>query len=167
MNEPMDARALELATLAARICPEVCQQESHRAIELAQALLEAAHAASNPNRDLDLLRRDAEKRDAELEPHRSFETGVKFITGEKRFDRAMPWFRKFIKTRSDSEKVCDEAIATARAKGFRTIQLDSLQAQFNQWKASDRSQTARTNRAKREAKREARKKRPSAKKKIH
>jgi hypothetical protein len=146
------ARAFELAVLAARICPVLCQQEPTHAIELAQALLKAAHTAIDPDRELNELAELAQQHDAELEQYRSFEAGVRFITGERRFDRAMPWFRKFIKARSESEQVCDDAIASARANGFTTFQLSSLQGQFTEWKANDKSQTARAIRAKRAVK---------------
>lgn len=167
MSEPAEqasnanARAHELATLAARVCPDVCQQEPGRAIEIAMALLTAAHEAigssyDDPRQSLAAMEVDLrcsfEERDAELKPYKSFEPGVKFITGENRFDRALLRFRKFMRSLSSTEKVCEAAITKLRAEDFTSDQLDTLRADFVGWNAKDKSEEGRSKRAKRAAK---------------
>jgi hypothetical protein len=81
-----------------------------------------------------------------------FERGVKFITKEKRLDRAMPWFRRFLRARSGSEKIYDNALATCRTSGFAPVQAGTLRTAFAKWKAEQKSRTAKINRAKRKKK---------------
>ena len=98
------------------------------------------------------LRRASERYDKVVGSPCKFERGVKLITKEKRFDRAMPWFRRFLRSRSDSEKVMEAALETCRAEGFTPLQVPALRRDFNEWKAKEKSQTARINRAKRKKK---------------
>ena len=197
-----DAKAQELATLAARICPELCQENPSRAIEIAKALEdEAWRKIATANRDsiwqaqieveteyfkVELKKAgavDAEEigeglKKAQLAAlgsgtwtettvgrlprevaeffdnryGRSFEPGVKFITREKRLDRAMPWFRKFIGSRTPNEQACNMEIAKARKDGFPGLQLLSLSLDFRDWKAKEKSRIAKTKSAKRKKK---------------
>jgi len=188
-----EARAQELATLAARICPALCQKNPSRAIEIAKALKdEAREKVGKVLRDLieeagieletEYLKVDLEKAGAvdkdkeeigeaikkarlaalrsgkvtkfsfDTRYVRSFEPGVKFITREKRLDRAMPWFRKFIGSRTPNERACNMEIAKARKDGFPSPQLLRLTLDFLRWKANEKSRIAKTKSAKRKKK---------------
>jgi len=147
VRQKLDTQAQELATLAARICPGICQKDPSRAIEIAKALRaearreisksgggkelwkvlceitaeqgrkeaqargeqfdERLHEELASAYDMDLVdnlpRKLVEYLDPIYKKYRSFESGVKYITGEKRLDRAMPWFRKFIKSRTPND----------------------------------------------------------------
>jgi hypothetical protein len=174
----------ELATLAARICPELCQKNPSRAIEIAQALLDEARrkidkagggkvnfkafveaVIEKMEMEGTVVEEDEKKafRSVPFDGRKvfeyfnakfgsSFEPGVKFITGENRLDRAMPWFRKFIGSRTPNEQACNTEIAKARKDGFTGIQLSKFQAAFGGWKTKEKSRIARTKSAKRKKK---------------
>ena len=190
------AQAQELASLAARICPELCQKNPSRAIEIAQALLhEAERKTTKSEREAlfkaflemvaesteaemkargevydeglkkaflntdgwketidGLPRKVAEYLDTKFGKYRKFEPGVKLITGEKRLDRAMPWFRKFIRSQTPNEEACNAEIAKARKDGFTAGRLLQLWIHFDAWKAKEKSRMARTKSAKRKKK---------------
>jgi hypothetical protein len=76
-----------------------------------------------------------------------FEKGVKLITKEKRLDRAMPWFRKFIRARAKTEELADKAIASLRANGFGSVQLGTLRRDFAEWKRVEKSRLAQASRS--------------------
>jgi hypothetical protein len=192
-----DAQKKELATLAARICPELCQKNPSRAIEIAQALLKEAsrniakagggtaliralmemamESTEVQMKEMGLVideglrkailketwsegiidgfpRKVAEYLDTLLEKYRSFEPGVKLITGEWRFDRAMPWFRKFIRSRTPNEQACKTEIDKARKDGFTGARLCTFKWDFDGWKVKEKSRIARTKSAKRKKK---------------
>jgi hypothetical protein len=206
------AEAQELASLAARICPELCQKNPSRAVKIAQALLDeawteiaeplkgsiywAAMAVEMESAKEELEKRGAVDKEAILErlkktwwarasgsekawlaavrsgtwteiidgilPRevaedlerrvRPFEYGVKSITGQKRLDRAMPWFRKFIGSRTPSEQACNIEIAKARKDGFIAAQMHRLTSDFFDWKAKEKSRIAKIKSSKRKKK---------------
>jgi hypothetical protein len=78
-----------------------------------------------------------------------FERGVKFITGQDRLDRALPWFRRFLKSRFANEDVAEKAMAEYREKAFAPEQLDSLKDAFAKWRTGEVSRTRSEARAKR------------------
>lgn len=79
-----------------------------------------------------------------------FERGVKFITGENQFDRALPWFRRFLKSRFADETMAETAIAEYREKRFAAPQkVDSLKNEFAKWKREEKSRNASQARGKR------------------
>ena len=78
-----------------------------------------------------------------------FERGVKLITKEKRLDRAMPWFRKFIRSRGKTEEYADAEIASLRPIGFHLLQLDTLRRDFKEWKRLEKSRLAQASRTRR------------------
>jgi hypothetical protein len=192
----LDTQAQELATLAARICPDVCQKDPARAIEIAKALRaearreisksgggkevwrvlcetiaergrkeakargeqfdERLHEAIASAYDMDIVdnlpRKLVEYMDPIYKKHRSFESGVKFITREKRLDRAMPWFRKFIRSRMPNEEACDMEITKWRKDGFTSARLFWLEFDFGRWKPKEKSLIAKTKSGKRKKK---------------
>jgi hypothetical protein len=79
-----------------------------------------------------------------------FERGVKLITKEKRLDRAMPWFRKFIRSREQTEKQADGTISHYGAQGFGFVQVFTFRRDFKEWKRLEKSRLAQASRAARE-----------------
>jgi hypothetical protein len=159
IREGLLAQTQELATLAARICPQLCLGDPSRAIKKAQALLDAAwseiaepltdsivQAARKVSieggfREEFLGADDDGLKKAWLAAvrsgtwmeltygcvprelveyyhscHRLFESGVKYITGEERLDRAMPWFRK-----SPNRKGFETIFMTGKLKRSRGL----------------------------------------------
>lgn len=134
--------AYELATLSARICPGLCQQTPAMAIEVAMDLIAAAEKEIQSKRELDALMIAAEKRDEEI-GHLTFTPGVKFITGENVMTRAMPWFRRFIKSRTNSESQAEKQIVHRRANGFGPVKAELLRSAFAEWKLTEKSALAK------------------------
>jgi hypothetical protein len=71
--------------------------------------------------------------------HYTFDQGIRLITGEKRLERAMRWFRKFIKSRSDTEENAVNLIARLRSDGFHFTRLNIFQRDFERWKPLEKS----------------------------
>jgi hypothetical protein len=179
-----------------RICPDVCQKDPSRAIEIAKALRvearreisksgggkevwkvlceitaeqgrkeaqargeqfdERFHEAWASAYDMDLVdnlpRELVEYIAPKFTKYRSFESGVKYITGEKRLVRAMPWFRKFIRSRTQNEEACEMEIVKRRRDGFTPGKLLWLGMHFDLWKPKEKSLIAKTKSAKRRKK---------------
>ena len=75
-----------------------------------------------------------------------FERGVKFITGEDRLDRALPWFRRFLKSRFANEDMAEKAMAEYREKRFAPREPYSLKDEFAKWKRLEKSRNAQGSR---------------------
>ena len=76
-----------------------------------------------------------------------FERGVKFITGENRLDRALPWFRRFLKSRFANEDIAERAMAEYREKAFASVEeCYSLKDKFAKWKCQEKSRLAQESR---------------------
>jgi hypothetical protein len=71
-----------------------------------------------------------------------FKRGVKLITKEKRLERAMKWFKLFVRARSDYRKRSKKAIAKCRKEGFAPHQIVTLRRDFAVWKAKIKSRMA-------------------------
>ena len=93
------------------------------------------------------IMRAAERADKVIGGRCKFERGVKLITRERRLERAMPWFRKFLRERSASEKIYDAALTTAGATGFTSVQVITLRKAFGEWKPSQKSRSSSVSRA--------------------
>ena len=78
-----------------------------------------------------------------------FERQVKVITGQDRLDRALPWFRRFLKSRFANEDMVEKAMAEYREKGFAREQLDSLKDAFAKWRTGEVSRKRSEARGKR------------------
>ena len=76
----------------------------------------------------------------------NFERGVKFITGENRLDRALPWFRRFLKSRFANEDMAEKAMAEYRQKRFAPREPYSLMDEFAKWKRKEKSRNAKLSR---------------------
>ncbi len=77
-----------------------------------------------------------------------FEMGVQLITEEKRLDRAMPWFRKYIRSLVEPEEQADAVIASLGQKGFHVSQLETHRLYFKEWKRLEKSRLAQASRKK-------------------
>jgi hypothetical protein len=145
----------EIATLAARICPGLCQQTPTKAVEIAMELMTAAKEAIQSKQDMDALEALAAKQDEEVS-HFKFTPGVKFITGEQVMTRAMPWFRKFIRSRTDSDTQAEVQVAYRRTFGFGAVKAGLLQGAFAEWKSTAKTALAKKSAAGRKKKKRVR-----------
>ena len=75
-----------------------------------------------------------------------FERAVKFITGEGRLDCALPWFRRFLKSRFADEDMAERAMAEYREKRFAPLEPYSLKDEFVKWKRLEKSRLAQGSR---------------------
>ena len=75
-----------------------------------------------------------------------FERGVKVITGENRLDRALPAFRRFLKSRFANEDMAERAMAEYREKRFAPLEPYSLKDEFVKWKRLEKSRLAQGSR---------------------
>lgn len=138
----------DLTSLAARICPSLCQTHPNEAIRIAQKLL----AAAGEEAELKVALESLEKQSKEAyggKIHFTFDEAIKQITGEGRMDRALPPFRRFLKSKSKTEKIADDALVTVRKDGLNQRQVDSLADHFQAWRQKDKAVKARASRAKR------------------
>ena len=67
----------------------------------------------------------------------NFKGQVKLITGQNRLDRALPWFRRFLKSRFTDEDMAERAMAKYREKGFPLEQLDFFKDTFAKWRTGE------------------------------
>jgi hypothetical protein len=75
-----------------------------------------------------------------------FERGVKAITGENRLDRALLWFRRFLKSRCSNEDMAQSEIAKYRKEGFASRAPWLLKNEFAKWKREEKSRNAKMSR---------------------
>jgi hypothetical protein len=76
-----------------------------------------------------------------------FKRGVKFITGENRLDRALPWFRRFLRSRVADENMAERAMAESGEKAFTSVgKCYSLKDEFAKWKRPEKSRLAQESR---------------------
>src|SRR5215471_1032278 len=125
MSESDSTSGYQLAALAARICPNLCQRDAPKAIKIAQRLLSVAESRILYD-ETGLLPDEAYKNF----PEHGFKDGVKIITREKRFDRAMFFFRRFVRSCSKTQKGAEKKIETMRAKYFTEQDIESFGRDF-------------------------------------
>jgi hypothetical protein len=109
----------ELATLAAQICPQLCQVDQESAIALAQKLVRVARSAI-----LDEIRGRLE-----LMQHTDYRDGVLLITERNRVDRAESRFLKYL-TEDHGTKKAQALLAGYQKNGFTRLEAITLAAQF-------------------------------------
>src|SRR5215472_9914585 len=131
MSESDSTSGYRLAALAARICPNLCQRDAPKAIKIAQRLLSLA--------EFRILYDETGFEDDDEDysknyPAHGFKDGVKIITREKRFDRAMFFFRRFVRSCSKTQKGAEKKIETMRAKYFTEQDIESFGRDFAVWK---------------------------------
>jgi hypothetical protein len=117
----------ELATIASKICPDLCVENPTEAVEVVQRLLSAARLA--------LWQEEQNKRELEesnrydAETRMDWPSGLKSITGEQRLERASKRFIKFL-TEQNPNGV--ELIACKR-DGFTIEDARWLQHLYGMW----------------------------------
>jgi hypothetical protein len=128
MRRIMALGPYELATLAARICPELCLQNPVEAIEKAKALLRAVISEDRKS-DASLMAAMAKKRAEQQVPYRD---GIKIITGQDRPFRAEVYFERFFKSKHGTKKA-KAMLKACKEKGFTGAGVAELQKEFAQW----------------------------------
>lgn len=79
-----------------------------------------------------------------------FERGVRFITQENRLERALLWFRRFLKSRITDEDLVERTMAEYRENAFTSVKESySLKDKFAKWKCLEKSRLAQEARGKR------------------
>jgi hypothetical protein len=122
-------KPLELATLAARICPRICVKSPAKAIAAAERLLQEAEAASERAHQEE-GRKDFERYEAEL-PLVDWLTALKEITGQKRRDRAVERFLAFVE--HDEPGKSKGRLDSFKREGITPIDMFGYHEAFKNW----------------------------------
>jgi hypothetical protein len=125
----MNLGPYELATLAARICPELCLKSPVEAIGKAKELLSAVTVEDWVS-DARLVAAMKEKMQKRRCPYKE---GIKIITGEDRPDRAEDYFGRFLEYKHSTKKAATAALSVYEAKGFTEAEVVELQKEFVEW----------------------------------
>jgi hypothetical protein len=72
--------------------------------------------------------------------------GVKRITGEKRWDRALEKFREFLESQGQTKEAVEQLLVKYRQKGFTGAKIIRLQNGFVPWSQAEKSRKARESR---------------------
>jgi hypothetical protein len=154
-KRPKEAKmpsAYELATLAARINPGLCQQAPGDAIAAGMKLVESVQELIDSKRARKELLEAAQKHDVEDADNQSsifakkFEKGVELIVREKRPERALPWFKKFLKSKYGKAQV-QRYLETYRKNRFSPGEIQRLRDEFAQWKVGEKSSIGKQSRS--------------------
>jgi hypothetical protein len=70
--------------------------------------------------------------------HKGYKQGVKLITGEKRWDRALPKFRAFLESQPETKEAVEQLLVRYRQNGFTGAKIIRLQHDFAMWKAEEK-----------------------------
>jgi hypothetical protein len=92
---------------------------------------------------------DSFDRQHEDDPSRfqkGYERGVKRITGEKRWDRALEKFREFLESQAQTKEAVEQLLVKYRQKGFTGAKIIRLQNEFAVWWRAEKSRKARESR---------------------
>jgi hypothetical protein len=141
----------ELATLAARICPERCIGDPERACDAALVLLSYAKIALS---DLRAWERVEEGKNAEMdailketgETRKDWSRGIKEITSEARRDRAIKRFEQFLEYQYPG--AAKERLSTFKRDGFTEDEICALWDLFYKWKEQPKRKKGKQGRRK-------------------
>jgi len=130
----------ELATLASKICPDLCMKNPREAIEVVERLLSAARTAlsqweQNERENEDLNRYEAESR-------MDWASGLRFITHESRLERASKRFIKFLR----EENPEGVELITCKREGFTLADASWLGNLYDIWKEKPKSKKGKQGR---------------------
>jgi hypothetical protein len=130
----------QLATVASKICPDLCVENPTEAIEVVQRLLSAARMAlwqqAQNERELEELNRhDAETR-------MNWASGVRSVTSEQRLERASKRFIKFLK----EEKPDGVELVACKREGFTIENAQWLRHLYEMWKEKPKSKKGKQGR---------------------
>jgi hypothetical protein len=123
----------ELATLAARLSLPKNYEMAYGAVEAAIQLIEEAATIS------DLRLKLFETGKAEKPITKPLEHVVKYITGQKRPELAMRYFRQFVAAHGYDDDGCERQIKLAREKGLNRYAASTLKHAYSDWKAENTS----------------------------
>jgi hypothetical protein len=110
----MNLGPYELATLAARICPELCLKSPVEAIGKAKELLSAVTVEDWVS-DARLVAAMKEKMQKLRRPYKE---GIKIITRQDKPYRAEEYFERFLEYKHSTKKAAAAALSVYEAKGF-------------------------------------------------
>jgi hypothetical protein len=116
----------ELATLATRICPELCATDPQRALHHAVDLLNKAEYELWQAKEAEKYSEEAEKTLDEI--REDWVRGLKQITGERRRERATKRFAKFIAHTRPGK------LNHYKRNGFTLNEIHDLVQDFTNWK---------------------------------
>jgi hypothetical protein len=129
MEQNESLRAYQLATLASRICPELCVSDPKEAIASAERLLcearEAIHRAHQEEG-----RKDWERHEAEL-GREEWIIALKVITGQKRRDRAVERFLAYAEHEESAES--KQMLNSYKRDGFPVSEMLAYRELFRKW----------------------------------
>jgi hypothetical protein len=128
MRRIMKLGPYELATLAARICPELCLKSPVEAIGKAKELLSAVTVEDWVS-DVRLVAAMKEKMQKLRRPYKE---GIKIITEEDRPDRAEDYFGRFLVFKHGTKKA-KAMLKAYEEKGFTGTGVAELQKGFAEW----------------------------------
>src|SRR5215813_10876705 len=132
----MELGPYELATLAARICPELCLKSPVEAIGKAQRLLMAVQL-EDMQADAPLVAAMKDRETEKLAASRlDFREGVKRITGVERRGTgrfsALTWFQRFLEVKD--RRKWKALLEIYRRNGFTELEKQKLREEFDDWR---------------------------------
>ena len=77
----------------------------------------------------------------------TFKRGVKAITQETKWDRALPIFRRFLRSMLDTDEQLYAHLKHAEEHGFRSVRVGIWTDDFAAWKIGHKSEQAKASRA--------------------
>jgi hypothetical protein len=119
----------ELATLAARICPELCLKSPVEAIGKAKELLGFV-TIEDWMSDARMVAAIKEKMQKLRRPYNE---GIKIITGQDKPYRAEDYFGRFLEYKHGTKKAKAAALSVYKEKGFTEAEVAKLQKEFAEW----------------------------------
>lgn len=123
----------ELATLASKICPDLCMENATKAIKVVERLLSAARTSV---RDWEQNEREWEDYNRHAAESRiDWASGVRSITREKRLERASKRFIKFLREQNPD----GVELITCKREGFTIQDADWLGHLYETWKEKPKS----------------------------
>lgn len=134
------ATPYELATLASKICPDLCMKDPREAIKVVERLLSAARGElwqleQNEREIEDLNRYEAETRV-------DWASGVRSITREQRLERASKRFIKFLREQNPD----GVELITCKREGFTIADASWLNHLYEMWKRKPKSKKGKQGR---------------------
>lgn len=116
----------ELATLASKICPDLCVDDPAGAIKVVQQLLSQARVSQW--KEVERERTNEERATVRFG---DWESSVKYITHEQRLERALQRFRKFLKEFGRLPDWIE--LAACKREGFTDYEESWFEQFYGKW----------------------------------
>ena len=129
-----------LAKIAARMNPELCKSNPKQAVELARKAILIGGSTVSEDVSRAML---ARAHTLGERVHVSFADGVKFLTSEKKIDRALSKFERFLGATFTKDGEAAEWIKRYKSKGFTGTQVARFHNAFIPWWKQEKSNRAR------------------------